>query len=761
MKAACSSCGTPYSAPSVDSSASDVRVRCQNCGEVFDIQGPARDNKPRTPRGQWYYAAEGDSFGPYTEGELREKYQTGELEEDTYVWTKGFDEWIPASAHSAFATAMSLAIQPKHSTDSPTGADAPRGTYVTPVEALDALPEDPLYYPDDTIEYTPDDDPHDRTSQAFVEEMFDDVDDLTEEYDPTLHDMRASDPSSTAAAQSPSTDKADTLDTAAAANKPERAGAPKKNKKQAAAKPRPLPPPLTPDRAIAFKTGAKPRRKTAVMAALSAAKRRPAAPPKPTTPPKVEKATDSASPPLSLAERLRQMRDKPTEPPTSDSTSTAPSLPPRDSAPETTQRDDVRSELPPKTKPKKSGTIRMVALNAPPTDTSKPSDEAQASKRPKKSRTVRMVALNEPVTDTATPDPTDASATEPTDTASDPPPTATAPAEKPAAKSKKGKTIILGSLPLTSAKPEKIDEIAAGEKTPAEESKTIDEEAVGEKTPAKGRKGRTVMLGGLPSTADKPEKTDEKVSAPDKPSAETSPATHKEPTPDTTPAAGKSSALRAAKTSTEPKPTTRSDVSPKKTAATPTTSAQPTPKEDEPSRRGFGLLLVGLILLGVATIFGWKFLFGGDPLPAPAPTASVNGVVEEPQDTARWDEAHTQAQSMVLDAEDAAAAAALEAGVLIQNQRIEARGHASETISTSLDDAQTAAQRAEEKAAAEREAAARRRREAAARRQRTPTPRAVSPLDNTAVKPNRAGVPSTAPKPRRQNQNAPSRRRTN
>ncbi len=42
---------------------------------------------------QWYYVQGNERVGPVEEAELKELYDSGTLNEDSYVWKKGFDNW--------------------------------------------------------------------------------------------------------------------------------------------------------------------------------------------------------------------------------------------------------------------------------------------------------------------------------------------------------------------------------------------------------------------------------------------------------------------------------------------------------------------------------------------------------------------------------------------------------------------------------------------------------------------------------------------
>lgn len=45
---------------------------------------------------KWYYAKDGERFGPVSAGVLGDLFDAGELAQSTLIWRKGMDEWHPA-----------------------------------------------------------------------------------------------------------------------------------------------------------------------------------------------------------------------------------------------------------------------------------------------------------------------------------------------------------------------------------------------------------------------------------------------------------------------------------------------------------------------------------------------------------------------------------------------------------------------------------------------------------------------------------------
>ena len=55
---------------------------------------------------QWYFAINGESFGPYSEQELVHRFRTGRLGDEAWVWHAGMSGWVPSSQEAIFASAL-------------------------------------------------------------------------------------------------------------------------------------------------------------------------------------------------------------------------------------------------------------------------------------------------------------------------------------------------------------------------------------------------------------------------------------------------------------------------------------------------------------------------------------------------------------------------------------------------------------------------------------------------------------------------------
>jgi len=269
MRAACNKCGTRYRIRGIEDSAINVRIRCNRCGNSFEFQSFSPCNEPKTPRGQWYFARDGDAFGPYTEGELIERYECGNLNEDTHVWTPAFDDWIPPMEHNVFATAIAVAKNQARSASD----GAPRKDFNTPIEELEALPEDPLYANDDTVELETQElfEIADRRI-IFHDDMFDD--DVTAEANQVDDEEEMED----TAASAPAETAKDAPSKAKKRVKPQRSQKPKHLPSAGPGYPRRIPRPPKPQPKIPS--------------------------------PAMSNDEDTNAPRISLAERLRRLRDE-------------------------------------------------------------------------------------------------------------------------------------------------------------------------------------------------------------------------------------------------------------------------------------------------------------------------------------------------------------------------------------------------------------------------------------------------------------------
>jgi predicted Zn finger-like uncharacterized protein len=123
MKFSCEACAARYYMDDEKVRHKTLRIRCKKCGNVMTVgdgettlseQGSGSDFASIGPREQlqptadsvWFYAAAGQTYGPYAEGELIRRFETGRIAEEVHVWKQGFAAWLPAGEVEAFAAAI-------------------------------------------------------------------------------------------------------------------------------------------------------------------------------------------------------------------------------------------------------------------------------------------------------------------------------------------------------------------------------------------------------------------------------------------------------------------------------------------------------------------------------------------------------------------------------------------------------------------------------------------------------------------------------
>ena len=126
MKFSCEACAARYYMDDDKVRHKTLRIRCKKCGNVMTVgdgettlseQGSGPDLASMVPREQlqptadsiWFYAAAGQTYGPYAKGELLRRFETGRIAEEVHVWKQGFDTWLPAGEVEAFAAAIQQA----------------------------------------------------------------------------------------------------------------------------------------------------------------------------------------------------------------------------------------------------------------------------------------------------------------------------------------------------------------------------------------------------------------------------------------------------------------------------------------------------------------------------------------------------------------------------------------------------------------------------------------------------------------------------
>jgi predicted Zn finger-like uncharacterized protein len=103
MKIACESCGAKYSIADEKVQGKVFKIRCKRCSEVIVVRGDGQGGgaspaaAASTPAGEaiWHVVINGDQAGPYSPEQLADMLAGGTVDWDAYVWTEGFDNWVP------------------------------------------------------------------------------------------------------------------------------------------------------------------------------------------------------------------------------------------------------------------------------------------------------------------------------------------------------------------------------------------------------------------------------------------------------------------------------------------------------------------------------------------------------------------------------------------------------------------------------------------------------------------------------------------
>ena len=135
MRIVCEQCQTKYIVPDEKIVKNVLRLTCQKCGHVITTRVeeiPSEEksqgtlgkwratslNTPKRAQGEapsWYYSHNGESFGPFTETELNDRFASesmADIARHCYVWRKSFSQWKPAIEVEPFASTILMPPPP-------------------------------------------------------------------------------------------------------------------------------------------------------------------------------------------------------------------------------------------------------------------------------------------------------------------------------------------------------------------------------------------------------------------------------------------------------------------------------------------------------------------------------------------------------------------------------------------------------------------------------------------------------------------------
>lgn len=135
MKFSCEACAARYYMDDEKVRHKTLRIRCKKCGNVMtvgdgattlaeegsglqDVVSAPLDSAQTPPDAIWFYAAAGQTYGPYSEPELLRRFETGRIAEEVHVWRQGYSAWLPANQVEGFAAAIAAAVPVRQPTQS-------------------------------------------------------------------------------------------------------------------------------------------------------------------------------------------------------------------------------------------------------------------------------------------------------------------------------------------------------------------------------------------------------------------------------------------------------------------------------------------------------------------------------------------------------------------------------------------------------------------------------------------------------------------
>lgn len=99
MKIVCESCGAKYSIADDRITGKAFKIRCKRCSEVIvvraDQQPQAAAPQAEAQEGIWHIVIDGEQSGPFSPSQLADMLNAGTVDWEAYVWTEGFDNWLP------------------------------------------------------------------------------------------------------------------------------------------------------------------------------------------------------------------------------------------------------------------------------------------------------------------------------------------------------------------------------------------------------------------------------------------------------------------------------------------------------------------------------------------------------------------------------------------------------------------------------------------------------------------------------------------
>ena len=132
MKIVCDACSAKYSIADEKVRGKVFKIRCKKCSNIIVVRGSAGEGGAEAPAGQpfeketkvfdysgydnpadaaaagaddqvWHLVIDQEQIGPMTVAEVKERFDRGEIDADSYVWREGFGDWERLADVDAFA----------------------------------------------------------------------------------------------------------------------------------------------------------------------------------------------------------------------------------------------------------------------------------------------------------------------------------------------------------------------------------------------------------------------------------------------------------------------------------------------------------------------------------------------------------------------------------------------------------------------------------------------------------------------------------
>ena len=118
MKIICDSCNAKYSIADEKVKGKVFKIRCKKCSNIIVVRGSkdraassapveketqVYDYQEPSAEGEWHIVLNDQQVGPMTAAAVRERFNAGDIADDTFVWKDGMGDWEPLGVVSEFA----------------------------------------------------------------------------------------------------------------------------------------------------------------------------------------------------------------------------------------------------------------------------------------------------------------------------------------------------------------------------------------------------------------------------------------------------------------------------------------------------------------------------------------------------------------------------------------------------------------------------------------------------------------------------------